>query len=136
MSFKKFIEQNTVGYHNDGPGGSFNKDHGGSYLSSDQTGSEAVKADGGSPHLPSTDLTIPSSMPIKKVVSVVTGINYNKNPIEIKLQDGTILYLTIDEFRRIGPKSPKKGSKIMVSFQRREDDNSKSPSQIHHIQII
>ena len=124
LKFKDYVrlrEMNTVGYHNDGPGGG--------YLSSDQTGSEAVPADHGN-HLPSTDLKIPEELPTVVVTSTIRMLERNKNPIFIFLDDGTKLYLTWQEFNRIGGKEPEVGRQMRVVFLRRKDDSSESPSQI------
>lgn len=50
-----------------------------------------------------------------------------KNPIYIGLADGTKLFFTHDEFRRIEGK-PERGKNMIVVMQRRDDDHSDIPS--------
>jgi hypothetical protein len=120
MNFKQFVEQNTVGTHNDFATGGF--------LSSVMSGTEFpdIKL----PHLSSTDLFLP------KVVknSFISYIELNKNPIMILLKDGTKLFLNIDQYNRISPK-PEIGKRITVVFQRTPEDKSNTPSKIEKIEI-
>jgi len=125
LSFKQYIkEQNTVGKHNDGPGGS--------YLNSDWTGSETFPTT--TPHLASTDLSIPSKIPTIKITSKIRVVDKNKNPIFIQLQNGTRLYLTLDEFNRISG-TAETGKTLTVVFQRSQKDKSNNTSQIQSISI-
>ena len=121
MNFRQFIEQNTVGYHNDYATSSF--------LPSVYTGTESPDLD--IPHLSSTDLVIP------KVTrtSIITNIELNKNPIKILLRDGTKIFLDFDQYNRISPK-PEVNKKIIVTFQRSIQDNSNATSKIEKIQVI
>jgi hypothetical protein len=125
LNFKKFLyEQNTVGTHNDGPGAA--------YLSSEFTGSEApenAKFDGRPPHLSSLDAILPS---ISKT-GQIRMIERNKNPIFILLSDGTQLYLSWDEFKRIKGPTPETGKNLTVVFQRNATDTSQTPSRINSI---
>lgn len=65
--------------------------------------------------------------------SEIKFIERNKNPIFILLADGTKLYLSWDEFKRIHGDEPEVGKSLIVSFQRLETDNSKAMSQINSI---
>lgn len=133
MRFKEFIEQNTIGYHNDGPGSGFSPT-GGSYLSSDWSGSEAsdtMQLSGHPPHLPGLDLQLPT---VKKT-SKINILEKNKNPIYIQLEDGTKLYFTWDEFKKIKGKKPERGDIMSVTFQRLPHDNSKEVSQIQSVEV-
>jgi len=128
LNFKDFLqkieEQNTVGTHNDGPGVG--------YLPSEFTGSEApenAKFDTRPPHLSSLDAILPSVT--KK--GQIRLIERNKNPIFILLSDGTQLYLSWDEFKRIRGQEPTVGKNLTVVFQRNMNDRSKSPSKINSI---
>jgi len=120
LQFKKYLtEQNTVGYHNDGPGAP--------YLTSDFTGSETPMNYGGHPTwLPSLDLGLPTVTKTAKIIQ----IERNKNPISVMLQDQTRLYFTYDEFRRIKGSEPKEGKMMTVVFQRHPGDGSEAPSQV------
>ena len=121
MNFREFIEQNTVGYHNDYATSAF--------LPSVYTGTESP--DIHIPHLTSTDLTIPN---VTKT-SFITHIELNKNPIKILLKDGTKIFLSFDQYNRINPK-PEINKKIYVTFQRSPEDESDRPSKIEKIEII
>jgi len=121
-SFRKFIEQNTVGTHNDYASGS--------YLPSDFTGSEVpIKYDGRPGFLPSVDLQLPST----NKTAMIRFIDMKRNPISIFLTDGTRLYLTIHQFKRIKGTEPAVGKTLSVTFQRSPEDHSEQPSQIASI---
>mgnify|MGYP003991167183 FL=1 len=139
LKFKEYItqlEQNTVGYHNDGQGG-FERT-GGAFLSSDQTGSETDPSGNSTGHpnwLPSTDLAIPDDIPTMTRTSTIQRIDKNKNPITITLKDNTILHFTLDEFTRIKV-MPEVGKAIKVTFQKNQlDQRPEEPGQISNIQV-
>lgn len=69
-------------------------------------------------------------LPTVSKAAIIRYINDKINPILIFLADGTQIFLPLDAFRRIKDE-PKVGKTLTVVFQRREDDDSKSPSQIH-----
>jgi hypothetical protein len=121
MNFRQFIEQNTVGKHNDYATSAF--------LPSVYTGTESP--DIHIPHLSSIDLAIPT---ITKT-SFIIKIESNKNPIKILLKDGTKIFLDFDQYNRITPR-PEINKKIVVTFQRSSEDNSNNPSKIEKIEII
>lgn len=142
LKFKEYItklEQNTVGYHNDGQGG-FERT-GGAFLSSDQTGSETDPSGNSTGHpnwLPSTDLAIPDDIPTMTRTSTIRSIDKNKNPITITLTDNTQLHFTLDEFNRISKKGgmPEVGKTIKVTFQKNQlDQRPEEPGQISNIQV-
>lgn len=128
VGFRQFVEQgearirvdfggNTAGVHNDAATAKF--------LSSTWTGSGDIDRLDNS--LPSTDLEIPHLSRRSKIRSV----EKNKNPIRVQMMDGTELYLTLDEFKRINSRtSLEPGREITVTFQRREDDKGSEPSKI------
>jgi hypothetical protein len=127
LNFRQFMEQgegrvhntfgqNTVGTHNDHATSSF--------LSSTWTGSEDLGRLGG---LPSTDLEIPHVSRRSKIKS----IEKNKNPIKVQLADGTTIYLSLDEFRRVDSRTKLEPNReITVTFQRRDEDGSPEPSKV------
>jgi hypothetical protein len=130
LSFREFIlkEENTVGYHNDGPGGGFIKT-GGAYLSTDQTGSEqnpTLGMLGHSQWLPGLDLAIPTI----SVSSQVALVERNKNPILVLLRDGTRLNFSWDQFKRIEGCEPMRGKQMTVTFQRNPKAGKTEISQI------
>lgn len=128
VGFRKFLEDgegrvwasfshNTVGTHNDAATAAF--------LPTTWTGSEdlGVRSNG----MPGTDIQVPSVTRRARIRSV----EKNRDPIRITLMDGTVLHLTLDEFRRADSRTKmEKGREITVAFQRREDDGSADPSQI------
>lgn len=131
FSFRDFItlqEQNTVGYHNDGPGGGFVQT-GGAYLSTNQSGSEQNPSTAmlGHPQwLPGLDLAIPTITKSSRVAFV----ERNKNPILVLLQDGTKLHFSWDQFKRIEGCEPERGKQLTVVFQRHPQAGKEEISQI------
>jgi hypothetical protein len=103
-------------------------EQGGAYLSSNWTNSEApdtFSVIGRKNHLPSTDFVIPNITKTGKIEILIK----NKNPIFIQLSDGSKLFFTLDEFKRIKGE-PKIGKMMTVEFQRHLDDLSDIPSKI------
>lgn len=128
LGFRQFMEQgegrvhhsfgqNTVGTHNDFATAKF--------LSSTWTGSGDI--DRIDQSLPVTDLEIPHVTRRSKIRLV----EKNKNPIKIQLMDGTTIFLTLDEFRRIDSRTKLQPDReITVTFQRREGDGGSEPSKV------
>ena len=75
--------------------------------------------------LPKIDLDLPTVHKTARIEHILD----KKNPIYIGLSDGTKLFLTHDEYRRIEGK-PERGKNMIVVFQRRDDDQSDYPSII------
>lgn len=101
---------------------------GGAYVSSDVSGSEqspTLGYPGHSLHLPSTDLTIPHVLRQGRILVLLK----KRNPIYVKLSDGSELNFTYDEYRRIDG-TPELGKTMTVTFQRHADDLTKSYSKI------
>lgn len=83
------------------------------------------------------DLTMPTGLlPLVFKKSTIKTVERNKNPIFVQLEDGTKLYFTWDEFKRIEGGEPKNGKKMLVIMQRREDDDTPSLSQIQKCKIL
>lgn len=140
IKFKEYVEkrmqeQNTVGKHNDGA----TSNNSGAYIGSDWSGSEQSSTMGylgHPPHLPSLDLVVnmPNlGLPTIKRSSKIIMIEKNKNPISIFLSDGTKMFLTFDEFKRISGQTPEIGKNLTVIFQRHEKDKSENNSKIQSI---
>lgn len=125
IEFKKYLaEQNTIGYHNDGPGAP--------YITSDFTGSEMPMNYGGHPlHLPSLDMGLPTVTKTAKIIQ----IERNKNPISVMLNNQTRLYFSYDEFRRIKGGEPQEGKMMTVVFQRHPGDTTENPSQVQTVTV-
>lgn len=122
MEFKnylKFIEQNTVGTHNDFATASF--------ATSDFTGSETFPTQTLSVNLPSIDLIIPNTVRRSEIIYM----QQNKNPIFVLLKDGTKLYFTWDEYIRIG--KPDVGRTLCVTFEKRLPDE---PAKILKVELV
>ena len=106
----------------------------GHYASSDMNGTEdstTFNAMGRSLSMPSTDFQIPQ---IRKEGRVV-AMELRKNPIYIKLSDGTSAYFTHDEFRRIKGK-PELGSVMRLTFQRHPKDTTENYSKLDSAEVL
>lgn len=68
-------------------------------------------------------------LPTVQKTARIEHIMDKKNPIYISLSDGTKLYFTFDEFRRIEGK-PVRGKNMTIIMQRRLDDHTALPSMI------
>lgn len=122
LNFKTFLR--VVEYVNVG---------GAVILPSSWTGTEApdtMSFEGRPLHLPSLDLALPAVTRSGRISVVVK----DKNPIYVQLHDGTKLFFTHDEFRRIKG-WPEVGRTMTVVFQRNPDDKSDVPSKIHSCQV-
>jgi hypothetical protein len=75
--------------------------------------------------LPQMDLDLPQ---ITKSGSIQLVLQ-KQNPIYVQLSDGTKLFFTVDEFRRIKEK-PEVGKNMTVVFQRLDKDKTDMPSQL------
>lgn len=71
-------------------------------------------------------------LPAVAKTSQIKYINDKVNPILIYLADKTRLYIPYDAFKTINV-PPEIGRTLMVTFQRRTDDNSENPSKIQSI---
>lgn len=84
-----------------------------------------------SKQIPALSLDLPSIEKRAKIELIMD----KKNPIFIQLSDGSKLFFSIDEFRRIEGQ-PKKGKTMIVTMQRLSQDKSNLPSQISKCQVI
>jgi len=80
---------------------------------------------GQSLHLPSTDMTIPS---VERTGRITTLLS-KRNPIYVRLSDGTEAQFTYDEYKRIEG-NPALGKTMTVIFQRHPEDSGRSYSKI------
>lgn len=80
--------------------------------------------------LPNMDLALPAITKVGKIAMLIK----DKNPIMLQMDDGTQLYFSLDQFRRITG-SPALGRTISVVFQRDYTDRSKMPSKIASCQV-
>jgi hypothetical protein len=76
-------------------------------------------------NLPTTDVTIPSVERTGRITSLIT----KRNPIYIRLSDGTEAHFSYDEYRRIDGK-PELGKTMTVIFQRHPEDRMQQASKI------
>jgi len=74
------------------------------------------------------DLILPSVVRSGRIIE----LQKTKNPIQIRISDGTICSLTYDQFRKINP-IPREGNHISVIFQRNSEDDSDNFSKIQKI---
>lgn len=68
-------------------------------------------------------------MPLNSTTSEIMEIKYKENPIKIILKNGTQLFFTFDEYRRI-KNTPEIGKKMTIMFLQKKGDKSLSPSKI------
>lgn len=127
--FKEYLLESQLGLGN--LGGQLQKamDHvseklGGAYLTSDVSGS-------GMPNifsnikLPGTDLKLPKV----ERTGVIQTLLLTKNPIYLRLSDGTEAHLSYDQYKRIQGE-PAVGKTITLIFQRDPESRSNIPSKI------
>src|SRR5271165_4986249 len=81
--------------------------------------------------LPSLGLDLPTVEKRAKIDIIMD----KKNPIYIHLSDGSKLFFTFDEFKKIEGE-PKRGKIMIVTMQRLSHDQSDLPSQITKCQVI
>lgn len=136
--FKEYILREQIGLGNLGPKISnlANSDRlggqiAGAFNSTDFTGTEQSPTHGyaGHPlHLPSTDLTIPQTVKSGRI----TTLFKTKNPIYVRLSDGTEAYFTYDEYRKI-KEEPKVGKLMTIIFQKSPKDQTNMQSKIDKV---
>lgn len=100
----------------------------GAIASTDVTGTEqspTMGYSGHSLHLPSVDLTIPSSTRTGRITTLLL----KKNPIYIRLSDGTEAHFTYDEYKKIDGE-PSLGKTMTITFQRHPQDQTRMHSKI------
>ena len=85
----------------------------------------------GSMRMPSTDLTIPSA----ERQGRITVLELKRNPIYVRLSDGTEAHFTYDEYKRINGK-PELGKVMKISFQRHPDDQMRQYSKIENAIVL
>lgn len=73
-------------------------------------------------------------LPSVTKTSRIQVVERNKNPILIMLSDGTKLYLSWNEYRRLN-EEPSVGKKITINFQRHPGVKTAENSKINYIQI-
>lgn len=89
-----------------------------------QTSQRSSKSSGSG--LPNIDLTIPSVTKEGRITTLKT----KKNPIYVRLSDGTEAHFTYDEYRRIQGEKPALGKTMTIIFQRSPDDLTRSASRV------
>lgn len=81
--------------------------------------------------LPSIDLDLPQVQKRAKIDIIMD----KKNPIYLQLSDGSKLFFTYDEYKRIDGK-PERGKTMVVTMQRLSHDHSDLPSKIVKCQVV
>ena len=81
--------------------------------------------------LPGLQLDLPQTQKQAKIDIIMD----KKNPIYVQLSDGSKLFFTYDEYKRIDGK-PERGKTMVVTMQRLGHDSSELPSQIVKCQVI
>lgn len=133
--FKEFLLTEEIGLADLGPRVDqlmnsqwFGNQIAGALVSTDFTGTEqspTLGYVGHSTHLPSTDLTIPSVTREGRITTLLL----KKNPIYVRLSDGTEAHFSYDEYRRIQG-YPELGKVMTITFQRHPEDVSRSYAKI------
>lgn len=102
----------------------------GAFVSSDVNGTGDINT--GRPlNVPTTDLQLPQIERQGRIVALLK----KRNPIFVRLSDGTEANFTYDEFKRIEGE-PKLGKTMMISFQRHPNDAAKKHSRISKAVVI
>lgn len=121
LNFKKFMESLGAG----------------SFLPTNWTGSEAdptMTLTGHPVFLPGIDFVMGNGMYIPNVQKqgIVKNFQYKKNPISIELDDGTKIFMTLDQYKRIQGDLPiiPKYTKLTIFFQRNPGDITLNTSQV------
>ena len=136
--FKEFMENHNIGlgdlgrrisqlYHSHDFGNQIN----GAITTSDFTGTEqsSTHSYSGHPlHLPSTDMTLPSVQKTGRIVTLMA----KRNPIYVRLSDGTEANFTWDEYNRIEGE-PAIGKTMTLIFQRNPEDSTRMYSKIDKV---
>lgn len=81
--------------------------------------------------LPNLSLDLPS---VKKQAKIDLVLD-KKNPIYVQLSDGSKLFFTHNEFRKIKGK-PERGKTMIFVMQRLAHDTSDLPSQISQCEVV
>lgn len=128
--FKEYLINEDIGLGDIGP--RIDKFYHSAYLDSKIGGAFASGHDaknsptlGMADNMPTTDLSIPSV----ERTGRIQHINLKKNPIYVRLSDGTEAYFSYDEYRRIDGK-PDLGKTMTIIFQRHPDDKMQQGSKI------
>jgi hypothetical protein len=116
----------------------------GSMLQATWTGSQASDTMGLAGHplnLPDIDIALPPEgtvTPELKKTGIVKEFIFNKDPITVILNDGTVLYFTYDEYKRIQGDLPlvPKLTRLEISFQTLPTSLSSIPSKINFCKAI
>lgn len=135
-SFKKYLLSEEIGLGNLGQkmGQFFHSD----YIDAKISGAFKTTHDGKSSpsfgkamNMPTTSIDIPSIERSGRI----QYIDYKRNPIYIRLSDGTEASFTYDEFRRIEGK-PSINKTMKIIFQRHPNDWTKNSSKIDKAIIL
>jgi len=102
------------------------KDHARTFLNTDN--SAEIMPD--TPPSSETNLAIPTLERTGRIAVLLT----KRNPIYVRLTDGTEAHFTYDEFKRIEGE-PAIGKTMTIVFQRHANDNSPDDSQIQKVII-
>lgn len=78
--------------------------------------------------LPTTDISIPSIERTGRITNIIA----KRNPIYIRLSDGTEAHFSYDEYRKIDGK-PELGKTMTIIFQRHPEDKTQQASKIDKV---
>lgn len=74
-------------------------------------------------------------LPVIEKKAKIEMVLDKKNPIYVQLSDGSKMFFTWDEFKRIDGK-PERGKTMVVTMQRLPEDRSELPSQIMKCRVV
>lgn len=128
--FKEFLITEDIGLADLGP--RLDRFYGSDYLDSKVNGAFATGSNaknsptlGSADNMPDVTLSIPSV----ERTGRITNLILKRNPIYIRLSDGTEAHFSYDEYRRIEGK-PDLGKTMTLIFQRHPEDKMKQASKI------
>lgn len=119
--FKQFLITEDIGFADLGP--RLDRLYNSSYLDS-KIGGALTSSNNGS-NMPDIELEIPSTVRSGRI----TNLMLRKNPIYIRLSDGTEAYFSYDEYRKIEG-DPQLGKTMTITFQRHPNNMSQQASKI------
>lgn len=103
----------------------------GAFVTTDWNGTEqspTLGYAGHALHMPDTDLTIPSTQRQGRIITLLI----KKNPIYVRLSDGTEAHFTYDEWKKIEGQ-PQLGKTMTIIFQRHPEDFTNQHSRIDKV---
>ena len=138
--FKQYLLNEEIGLGDIGPridrimnSPSLDAKLNGAFVTNDYSSSEMSPNLGFAGHnvkFPGSDLTIPSVQKQGRITTLLL----KKNPIYIRLSDGTEAHFSYDEYKKIQG-TPALGKVMTITFQRHPQDSTKQMSKIDSVVV-